>query len=102
MSNETDAKPWHEHANRHASRPTPAPDSISKMNRRQKKRLGLTLSTRFNPRFFEDADQRLHVVQTIKKQVKQLIEHTGCDSMQKELICKRAVFISILLETIET
>jgi hypothetical protein len=28
-------------------------------------------------------------------------EDTGCDSMQKEILCQRAIFVPIQLETLE-
>ena len=85
------------------ARPNASTDlaSIGRANKRLKSRRGLFLSTRFNPRFFEEADQRLHIIKTIRKQVETLKSHCGCDSMMKELLCKRAIFISILLETME-
>lgn len=61
----------------------------------------VTLPKRFEPRFWEDADQRHHKVRTIRKRYLLLKEHCGADSAQKEMLCQRAAFISMVLETME-
>src|SRR5437667_311143 len=76
--------------------------TIRKQSRRQRKRLDLALSKTFHPRFLEDAGSRIAVVRTIRKRVELMKSHAGGDeSYQRELLCKRAVFIATLLETLE-
>ncbi len=75
---------------------------IRKQGRRAQKRIQLALSKQFNPRFLEDADNRIAVVRTIKKRVEQLmVDAGGSESPQKAYLVKRAVFVATLLETIE-
>ncbi len=61
-----------------------------------------TLPNRFEPRFLEQLDQRLGVVKLIKKRVQQLTEDAGADSTQKRMLVRRAVFICVRLETMES
>lgn len=55
----------------------------------------------FEPLFWEDADGRNVVVKTIRKKYEQLKEDSGADSLQKEMICQRAVFLATRLESME-
>jgi len=59
------------------------------------------LSTTFVPRFWEHADSRLAIVKVIKERYEDLKADTGADSVQKQLLCQRAVFLSVWLETVE-
>jgi len=61
----------------------------------------ITLGKRFKPRFWADADQRVAVVRLIKRRYEQLKRDTGVDSVQKDLLCQRAAFLSSILETQE-
>jgi hypothetical protein len=61
----------------------------------------VALPATFKPRFWVDADQRCAVVRLIKRRCAQLKEDTGADCVQKELLCQRAAFVTILLETME-
>jgi hypothetical protein len=61
----------------------------------------ITLPKRFEPRFWKDADHRHHKVRLIKRRCAALAQDTGADSAQKELLCQRAAFISVVLETME-
>jgi hypothetical protein len=75
---------------------------LRKRGRRSQKRLDLALSKQFNPRFLEDADSRISVVRTIRKNVQRMMQDAGGhESYQKEILCKRAVFIATLLESLE-
>jgi hypothetical protein len=56
---------------------------------------------RFTPRFWEGADGRCAVVKEIQRRHERLRRDSGADSYQKELLCQRAVFISLQLETAE-
>ncbi|MHC1769015.1 MAG: hypothetical protein AB9869_32815 [Verrucomicrobiia bacterium] len=60
-----------------------------------------TLRKRFVPRFWEDADQSLPVVKVIKQRYSELREATGADSMQRDLLCQRASFLTLRLEAME-
>ena len=55
----------------------------------------------FTPKFLDDVDGRPHVIRTLRRRLVHLKRDTGCDSVQKELICQRAIFIAAKLETIE-
>lgn len=56
----------------------------------------------FKPRFWQDSDARISVVKTIRRRYEVLKEHCGGDeSYQRDLLCQRAAFISIILETQE-
>lgn len=59
------------------------------------------MPSHFVPRFWEDADQRQSAVKEIKRRYATLREDVGCDSYQKDLLCQRATFIALQLETIE-
>lgn len=93
---------------RHNNGHDEAPDqsataTIRKQSRRQQKRLGLSLAKQFQPHFWQDADSRIAVVRTIRKRVELMKEHAGGnESYQREILCQRAVFVAILLETAET
>ncbi len=56
----------------------------------------------FRPRFWEDADGRCAAVKEIKRRLDRLREDAGADSYQKEMLCERAVFMALRLETMET
>lgn len=55
----------------------------------------------FSLRLIEEADSRFSVVKTIKRRLEQLIEDAGCDSIQKEILAGRAVFMAARLESME-
>ena len=60
-----------------------------------------TIPVRFEPMFWSEADGRCAVVKEIRRRYGDLKEDAGVDSVQKELLCQRAVFLSVQLETIE-
>jgi hypothetical protein len=60
-----------------------------------------TVPARFEPRFWEGADGRCANVKEINRRYERLRQDAGADSCQKELLCQRAVFISLQLETAE-
>lgn len=60
-----------------------------------------TLPERFEPRFWETTDQRQGVVKEIRRRLEALRDDAGVDSVQKEMLVRRAIFISIQLETME-
>lgn len=67
-----------------------------------KGRVPVSLPAKFQPRFWQDSDSRVAVVRTIRKRYERLKEHAGGDeSFQRDLLCQRVAFISIILETQE-
>jgi len=64
-------------------------------------RRAVLIPKQFKPRFWEDSDRRCAVVKTIKRRYELLKQDTGADSLQKDLMCQRAAFISVVLETQE-
>ena len=67
----------------------------------RKARREVSLSKRFKPKFWQEQDNRVAVVKEIRRRVKALKQDTGADSYQKELLCERAVFLALQLETME-
>ncbi len=59
------------------------------------------LPARFEPMFWGDADRRSGVVKEVRRRYDVLMQDSGAESYQKDLICQRAIFISIQLETME-
>lgn len=62
---------------------------------------GNNIPKTFVPRFWESADQRYSAVRAIKARYEELVEHTGADSIQKQMLCQRAIFLATYLETME-
>jgi len=64
-------------------------------------RNGNTLPVRFTPRFWEDSDRRVALVRAVQERVEALKRDTASDSVQKQTLCERAVFLATVLETSE-
>jgi hypothetical protein len=62
---------------------------------------GATLPTRFTPQFWADADRRHAVVRRVEELVERLKVDSSCDSAMKDILCQRAAFLAIVLETAE-
>jgi hypothetical protein len=76
---------------------------IRKRGHRQQQKIDLALSKSFHPRFLSDADNRIAVVRTMKRMIERLkVDAGGNESFQKEMLCQHAVFMHVLLETMET
>jgi len=60
-----------------------------------------TIPTRFEPRFWEMADGRCAVIKELRRRYAELIADTGADSFQKRLLCQRAIFLAVQIETME-
>ncbi|MGZ0655636.1 hypothetical protein ACWPKS_08510 [Coraliomargarita sp. W4R72] len=60
-----------------------------------------TITTRFQPEFWAEADGRCAIVKEIKRRFELLKADCGADSHQKDMLCQRATFIAIQLETME-
>ena len=61
----------------------------------------VTLPERFVPQFWDEADGRCAVIKEIRRRYEFLKEDSQADSYQKDLLCQRAIFISVQLETME-
>lgn len=64
-------------------------------------RQAVTLADRFEPKFLESTDQRCKVVRLIRERIEELKKDAGIDCIQKEILAKQAVFISVQLETMQ-
>jgi hypothetical protein len=53
------------------------------------------------PKFWEEQDGRYAVAREIRSRVQRLREDAGADSFQKDVLCQRAVFIALQLESME-
>ncbi|HEY1375537.1 MAG TPA: hypothetical protein VGF55_02025 [Gemmataceae bacterium] len=69
--------------------------------RRAKRRVHQPVPAEFTPKFWQDLDRRLHPAKEIVRRVERLKRDSGADSYQKELLCERAAFVSVVLETFE-
>ena len=59
------------------------------------------LPVRFDVHFLEQCDARKRAVKLMKKRYLTLKEHTGADCIQKDILARRATFLSLLLESME-
>ncbi|MBS0266253.1 MAG: hypothetical protein JSS02_30265 [Planctomycetes bacterium] len=59
------------------------------------------LPAKFAPQFWTLTDQRSSVTKTIKRRVDELKRDCGADSVQKDQLVQRAVFVGLQLETME-
>jgi hypothetical protein len=55
----------------------------------------------FVPRFWHEVDGRIGTKKEILKRYRELVEDTGSDTYPQKLLCQRAAFMSIQLETME-
>ena len=62
---------------------------------------GDTIPGRFEPRFWESADGRCAVIKELRRRYAERIADTGADSFQKRLLCQRAIFLAVQIETME-
>ena len=69
--------------------------------RREQRRKELAIPETYTPRFLADLDGRYAIAKEIRQRYATLTEDTGADSQQKEMLCQRAVFIGVQLETME-
>jgi hypothetical protein len=61
----------------------------------------VALPDQFVPQFWENEDGRYAIVRAIRERYETLKADCGIDSFQKDLLCQRAVFVSLQLETLE-
>src|SRR6185436_5832745 len=75
---------------------------LERKGRRGKGRQHPTLPVRFVPKFWEDSDARLQIVKLIQRRVALLKDHCGGhESYQRDILCQRCGFLSVILETAE-
>ena len=55
----------------------------------------------FELRLIREADNRYSCVKTIKRRLTQLLKDAACDSMQREILAGRAIFLAAHLESLE-
>ncbi|MEQ8791772.1 MAG: hypothetical protein RIC55_36250 [Pirellulaceae bacterium] len=65
-----------------------------------KRRKEMSIPQRFVPRFWDEADGRSTIVRVIRERFDRLMQDTGADSYQKELLVQEAIFVAIQLETL--
>jgi hypothetical protein len=74
--------------------------SLSKQALRRRRRVNIT--AKFMPRFWEDSDNRISVVKLIRRRYELLKSHAGGhESVQRDMLCQRCAFVSVILETKE-
>jgi hypothetical protein len=72
-----------------------------KTTKKTRRKPSPSIPARFEPKFWKDADSRLAIVRQIRHRYEALAEQTGADSLQKEILCQRAVFLLCRMETVE-
>jgi hypothetical protein len=81
---------------------TPLLKQGRRAQKRQEAAKGIVISRKFSPRFWEQSDSRVAVVRLIRKRYELLKCHCGGEeSYQRDLLCQRTAFISVILETQE-
>lgn len=68
---------------------------------REQRKKQISIPEKFTPRFWEEVDGRFSIAKEIRRRYDMLREDTAADSYQKDILCQRAVFISVQLETME-
>src|SRR4051794_21692167 len=61
----------------------------------------LLMGKKFHARTIDEADGRRSTVKKLRKDLQTLLKDTGADSIQKQILCKRAAFIALRLESME-
>lgn len=59
------------------------------------------LPGQFVPRFWHEIDGRLSIKKRIRKLYRQLKEESGADTLAKDILCQRAAFLIISMQTAE-
>lgn len=68
---------------------------------RDERAKGVSIAEQFVPRFWDSVDGRTGIAKEIRRRFEELKTDTGADTAQKEMLCQRAIFIGIQLETME-
>ncbi len=71
--------------------------ALAKCRRKQ----SVALPQKFEARFWELADHRTGLVKAIRRRYEELKEDCCADSVQKDMLVQRAVFLAIQLESME-
>jgi len=92
-----------EHASKRDYTPKPDKAVASLLSRKSRSaRPMVKLPARFEPRFWESVDRRYTVTRAIKARYQALRESAGGgESVQRDMLIQRAVFLSVILETFE-
>ena len=73
--------------------------------RKREKKVGYgdmpLLPKKWEPHLMQNANGQLGVVRVLKKRIRQLQADADATSLQKQMLCDRAVFVCTLLETME-
>lgn len=59
------------------------------------------LPQRFEPLFWNEVDGRLSLKKKVRRRYEQIKRESGSTSIQRDLLCQRAAFLSITIETLE-
>lgn len=59
------------------------------------------LDSNFKPMFWSELDGRTGIAQAIRERYETLKADAGADTVQRDLLCQRAVFMCVCLETME-
>lgn len=79
-----------------------APSRTAYMPHPDKDDLIPVLPVRFTPKFWQDADQSLPAIRRVRRRYELIKEHCGGgESAQRDLLCQRVAFVSVILETQE-
>jgi len=74
---------------------------MAKRATRKKPDKEIELPTKFVPQFWNNSDGRISVVRIIRQRYEELKADCGANSVQKDILCQRATFVCIQLETME-
>jgi hypothetical protein len=75
-------------------------DTVQKKTKQSNK--AVTIPSRFVPKFWADSDSRIAMVKKIRRRCAQIREDAGGHvSVQRDLLCQRIAFLSLVLETQE-
>lgn len=61
----------------------------------------LLMKKKFHARTFEEVDGRRTTVKTLRRTLDRLLKEGSANNIQKELLCKRAAFMAMRLESME-
>lgn len=59
------------------------------------------IDTTFKPKFWDELDGRTGIAQNIRERYELLKADAGVESAQRDILCQRAVFMCVCLETME-
>lgn len=68
---------------------------------REQRTKEVSLPEKFVPQFWDAVDGRFGVVKEIRRRYEVLKQDAAAESYQKDLLCQRAIFLGVQLETLE-